>query len=488
MPQFEENRPTAEVLMFSMRAMGYSFEAAIADIIDNSISAGASQIQIGFPYSPSECYVSIIDNGYGMTPDELFNAMKYGSLGKSSVRSESDLGRFGLGLKSASLSQCRKLTVISKKKDVVSAMSWDLDLVEERRDWILIIHTAEESSHLLCYNQLDDLASGTVVIWENFDILKKDIGSNGIYSELQKLAEVAEHYLSLIFHRFINKRAGEKTARLCIRINEHLLSGYDPFLEHHKRTNQRRMIDIAVQEQPYVLPFQKDISKEDMKRLGGIDSYRTKQGFYIYRNERLIIWGTWFGRPKVELTKHARIKVDIPNTLDDLWNIDIKKQSARIPSVIRQKLTKAVDEAMDIAIRAQKYRGRVEQIDSSIDYVWERISQRDGLFTYHINRNARIFDLLQEELSSGAWQKLMMVLDEIDCSLPCQQIYLDKASNCLSDKVNESRREDVLTSAQLILPMMIANNGGDKSAAIDTLFASEPWCYFPNLRAQLIEE
>jgi len=498
MAKIMENRPTAEVLMVSMRAMGYSFEAAIADILDNSISAGASQVQIGFPYSPTDCFVTVTDNGSGMTYDELFDAMKYGSVGKGNKRAENDLGRFGLGLKSASLSQCRRLTVITKKNGVVSAMTWDLDEVEKNQDWTLIVHAPAEIMHLRNYDQLNLLESGTVVIWENFDIIQKDIGSTGIYTELQRLAEATENYLSLIFHRFLNKKPGDKVPRLSIYINEHKLTGLDPFLEHHRKTNHRRLIDIAVNDssdverhvlaQPYILPFQKDISKEDMKKLGGVESYRTRQGFYIYRNERLIIWGTWFGRHKGELTKHARIKVDIPNTLDDLWNIDIKKQSAKIPSIIKQRLTKAVDEAMDIAIRAQKYRGRLEKVDTGVEYVWDRISLRDGLFTYRINRGARIFDLLQDELTPIAWQKLTMVLDEIEGSLPCQQIYLDKASNSLDETVDDSRRNEVLASAQMILPMIMATNGGDRAAAVATLFSAEPWCDFTDMKDQFMEE
>ena len=117
MEKLRENKPTADVLMTSMRLMGYSFESAVADIIDNSISAHANQISVRFPVDPSECYVAICDNGEGMTSEELFDAMKYGSENKRDGRSSDDLGRFGLGLKSASLSQCRRLSVISKKAE-----------------------------------------------------------------------------------------------------------------------------------------------------------------------------------------------------------------------------------------------------------------------------------------------------------------------------------------------------------------------------------
>ena len=138
MDKLRENKPTADVLMTSMRAMGYSFESAVADIIDNSISAHASKISVRFPVDPAECFVAICDNGDGMTPEELFDAMKYGSENKRAGRSSDDLGRFGLGLKSASLSQCRKLSVVSKKNGTVSAFIWDLDVIEEKREWYVI--------------------------------------------------------------------------------------------------------------------------------------------------------------------------------------------------------------------------------------------------------------------------------------------------------------------------------------------------------------
>lgn len=498
MADIRENRPTANVLMFSMRAMGYTFEAAIADVIDNSISAGASIIELGFPVTPTDCFVTISDNGSGMTSDELFDAMKYGSQIKGQVRSENDLGRFGLGLKSASLSQCRRLTVISKKNDTTSAMIWDLDIVEKEKTWAIMICSSEEIKNLRNSSWLDDKTSGTIIIWENFDVLEKDIGQASLYHELQHLEDVTAKYLSLIFHRFLNRRPGEKSPRITMKVGEHTLTGLDPFLETHKKTNPRRLIEIAVPDsngveqyviaQPYILPFQKDMSKEDMNRIGGAENYRTKQGFYIYRNERLIIWGTWFGRPKGELTKHARIKVDIPNTLDDLWSIDIKKQRAKIPSVIKQRLTRAVDEAMDLAIRAQKYRGRIEKINDSVDYIWDRISLREGIYAYRINRNSRVFDLLKGHMSDEAWQRLSLVLDEIENSIPYQQIYIDKSQNSLDDTIDTSREDDVATEAALLLPTVMSLCNVDKLAAIELLFASEPFCNFPAVKEKMIAE
>jgi len=247
-------------------------------------------------------------------------------------------------------------------------------------------------------------------------------------------------------------------------------------------------VEQYVTAQPFILPFQKDMSKEDMRKIGGVENYRTKQGFYIYRNERLIIWGTWFGRPKGELTKHARIKVDISNALDDLWSIDIKKQHAKIPSIIKHRLTRAVDEAMNLAIRAQKYRGRVEKVDQHVDYIWDRISLREGIFAYRINRNSRVFDLLKGHISDEAWQRLSLVLDEIENSVPYQQIYIDKSQNSLDDTVDASREDDVAAEAALLLPTVMSFSGTDRITAIELLFASEPYCNYPSIKQKMIEE
>ena len=174
--KLKENKPTAEVLMFSMRAMGYSFESAVADVIDNSISAGAKTIQLRFPIDPIDCRIAICDDGCGMTNSELFDAMKYGSEQKSGkARDASDLGRFGLGLKSASLSQCRKLTVASKKDGNISAYIWDLDIVAKERGWYILECSPEMIAAIPYVDWLDKISSGTVVIWENFDTIEKII-------------------------------------------------------------------------------------------------------------------------------------------------------------------------------------------------------------------------------------------------------------------------------------------------------------------------
>lgn len=487
-----ENKPTADVLMNSMRAMGYSFESAVADIIDNSISADAKNIKLFFPIDPLDCYIAICDDGFGMTEEELFDAMKYGSESKRAGRDENDLGRFGLGLKAASLSQCRKLTVASKKNGIVSAFSWDLDVIEENKEW-LMVNISSDVDKIKQIDFLEKLTSGTIVVWECFDLIHK--ASNGrVYAELSKYQESVANYLSLIFHRFLNKKGAEK---LHISINNFQLEGLDPFLENHNKTNVRRLIQLPVEDsqgiermvlvQPYVLPFQKDLSAEDKKLSGGIENYRSNQGYYIYRNERLIIWGNWFGRHRDELTKHARVRVDIPNTLDDIWGIDIKKQNATIPVSIRQKLNRAVDDVMDVAVKAQKYRGRTDVSDESIDYIWLPIKTREEQHVFQINRESKIFDFIKDQVSDAVWAKLEIVLEEIENNLPYQQIYIDKAQNHIDDTVTDERLNDIEDKARMLISMAVMMGEKTKKEIIDSLFLSEPFNKYPEIKQRLLE-
>lgn len=487
MDNLRENKPTADILMTSMRAMGYTFESAIADIVDNSISALAKKVYIKFPIDPIDCYVAICDDGFGMNKEELFDAMKYGSEQKRDNRSSNDLGRFGLGLKAASLSQCRRLTVASKKNGEISAYIWDLDVILEKKNWYMIECSANQISQIKHISWLDNLDTGTIVLWENFDVIEKSSGN--VYAELSKLQETTSDYLSLIFHRYLNKSGNNK---ISIKINNFELVGLDPFLENHNKTNVRRKIEIPIADstgiermvivQPYVLPFQKDLSAEDKKLSGGLENYRSKQGFYVYRNERLIVWGTWFGRHRDELTKYARIRVDIPNTLDDIWGIDIKKQNAKIPSMIKVRLTRAVDEAMDIAVKAQKFRGRIEKVEDEIDYIWDRIKGRGDNFTYKINRNSKIFNLIHNSVSDEVWSQFDMVLEEIENSIPYQQIYIDKSQNKVDEEIDDERIAEIKAKAEMLLKMAISFGGSSKEDAIEELFKAEPFNHYPQLK------
>ena len=167
---YETLEPRADILMTAIRSIGYTFESALADIIDNSISSGASNIHINFS-SISPAYISILDDGCGMNLDELRQAMKYGSKDVREKREKEDLGRFGLGLKTASLSQCKRLTVISKKDGHIYGARWDLDIIQNKQAWVLEVLSETEveeaypRSTFIPLRDLQTYETGTIVLW-----------------------------------------------------------------------------------------------------------------------------------------------------------------------------------------------------------------------------------------------------------------------------------------------------------------------------------
>lgn len=486
MAEYKSNIPQAEFLMGAMRSMGYSFEAAIADIIDNSISADARNISIRFPKEPLNCTVTILDDGIGMEKETLFRSMKYGSFSSEEQRSENDLGRFGLGMKAASLSQCKVLTVASKQNGIISAYQWNYDLILHKKEWLVIELNDAEILQLYGIEGLTAYQTGTLIIWEKFDALEKSFGD--IFTSLNEYKIKIIDYLSLIFHRYLND---ENDKRINISVNNLELKGLDPFLEKHKKTNFRQEFKLAIKDshgierfisvQPFVLPYQKDLTKSDLDSLGGIANLRTKQGFYIYRNRRLIIWGTWFGLPRNELTKNARIRVDIPNTLDDIWNIDIKKQNASIPKSIKNSLTSAVREIMEFSVKIQNHRGRIARIDDGMDYIWNRVEGREAKFMYTINRDSCIFSLLKDHIDDESMNRFEMVLEEIERSVPYQQIYIDISQNIVDETDDSERLKDIENKGIMWVKHVIDFGELTAKQSIDQLFKSEPFCKHPEM-------
>lgn len=489
MAKTKKNIPKADSLMGSMRSIGYTFESAIADIIDNSISAHAKNIQLSFPTEASNCYVSIMDDGIGLTKEELFNAMRYGSTACEDTRSDDDLGRFGLGLKAASLSQCRILSVVSKKNGKTSAFQWNYNHILKSGEWDLIILSKEEQKILPNYNVFKEQANGTLVVWQDFDVIDKT--TNGqIYTTLCAYKETVSDYISLIFHRFLNAH------HLHIKLNQLDIEGLDPFLDYKKeKVTRQKVINLAIKDsngierivkvQPVILPFYKDLTKKDIKLLGGEENLRIKQGYYIYRNDRLIIWGTWFGLQRSELTKNARIRVDFPNSLDDIWKIDIKKQNASIPLQIRNSLKRAVTEAMNLSVKQQTHRGRKDNVEEKLDLIWNRIRCRDNQFAYEINRDSQFLNLIKQKLTDDDMDYLEMFIEEVERNLPVQQIYIDRANNQYTENVVDNRDSDLKQKAIIMAQTALQHSNKSLNEVISIILSSEPFCYSKNLEAEL---
>ncbi len=489
--------PKASTLMGSLRSMGYSFESAVADVVDNSISAHAQNVRILFPTNPmDELAVGILDDGDGMSADVLFEAMRYGCFSAEEDRSEDDLGRFGMGMKSASLSQCRCLTVVSYDNKNLNGFTWDYNHIIETQDWMIQELSIKEIDLLPYIDSFKEQGKGTLVIWQDFDVISNSSGGQ-VYSTLVDLRISLENYLALIYHRFLS---GVGNSRLHLFINELDIKPLDPFLEQHPKTTIKKEIELDIKDssgkermifvRPFVLPFATDLKEKDKHLIGGIENLRAKQGFYIYRNKRLIIWGTWFGmKQRAELTKNARIRVDIPNSLDDIWSIDIKKQQASIPKQILHRLKKAVEDALDFSVRQQSYRGRTKKVNDDIDYIWDRKEGRNNTIFYLINRESKLFQFVREKMSEEDYGYLEMLLTEIENNLPIQQLYIDKSNECVSvPEETDERFDDVYQMAVTLASTMMNIRSDGWEAIVNDLMNSEPWCKYPKIKDKLLKE
>ena len=491
------NIPKASILMGSLRSIGYTFGAAVADIIDNSITAQSTEVRVLFPRHPDEpLAIGILDNGVGMSNERLFEAMRYGSTAPESEREGNDLGRFGMGMKSASLSQCRVLTVVSFDENKSrSAYKWDYSYIKEKEDWIVQELTQEETDALPYIDMLNNQQCGTLVLWQDFDMLSKS--SDGlVYTALSELKPLLEKDLGLIFHKFLTPSFG--SVPLKIYINYQQVEPLDPFLENHPRTTRKKEITIAVKDsqgeeqtiriKPFVLPYATHLTAEDKKKIGGVENLRAKQGFYVYRNKRLIIWGSWFNlKPRAELTKNARVRVDIPNSLDDIWGIDIKKRSAKIPKNILNQLKRSVEEALEFSEKQQSYRGRRRKAQEDIDYIWDRVEGRDNAFYYKINRESKLYQYVKGNMSEEDFGYLETLIKEIEKNVPIHQMYIDKANNEISEDEEEGRYDEVYNLAITMASSAIRLSTKEPDEIIENLMKSEPFCRFSKLNDDLKE-
>lgn len=481
------NIPQADMLMGSMRSMGYSFEGAVADVIDNSITAKCSVVKMLFPKTPLDTIaVGILDDGCGMTGGELFEAMRYGASSEDE-RAENDLGRFGLGLKSASMSQCRILTAISKTLDsTFVGYSWDFNYIKRKKNWIIKELSPNEIKDIPYFHQFESYDQGTLIVWQDFDFLSKASGGM-VYEMLNKLKDKVGKYCSLIFHRFLDKKSSK---HIEMWINNSELEPLDPFLESHPKTTRKKERIIAIEDstgierqisiRPFVLPFLNDQTDKDKILMGGVEKMRAMQGFYIYRNMRLIIWGTWFNmKLRSELTKYARIRVDIPNSLDDIWRIDIKKQNAVIPQRILNQLHSTILEAMDISEKKETHRGRKQKVDENIDYIWDRMEGRNDHFYYQINRDSRLYQYVKENMDETSFQFMEILLNEIERNIPTQQMYIDRANDVIEDVQEDNREDDILQLSITMVDTLINIRHMAPDEAIKSIQNSEPFVKFP---------
>ncbi|MGO5463119.1 ATP-binding protein [Bifidobacterium animalis] len=442
-------------LMESMRSVGYDLKTAVADIIDNSIAADARNIDIYYHDYGEEPFIAIIDDGNGMNRETAIRAMQLAGNNTTSERSAQDLGRFGLGLKTASLSQGRSLTLTSLQHGNAVAFRWDLDRIAQSKSWALEELRGAEIAQTLPQKVQDALptAHGTSVLWRNLDRLNSIFGKS--VEDLDRAMSDLADYLGWVFHRYLHPYAEDPVAQIHIRINEVDVPQRDPFLVDNpavQATPPQRIGQTNAVLYGYTLPYQNRLTKKDRSLLGlaeerGKTLFDT-QGFYIYRAYRLITWGGWYRMMKrSELNKLCRVRIDIPNTLDAQWALDIKKSTATPPKVVRDYMRRFANSLAKPSRRVQQYRGRKTSTDPQAR-MWELIQGRDNKFRYEINQNNPYVEVFTETLNPSQRRSFERMLESLAATLPYEDMQtrfaMDErtsASDALDEQLRTNARE-----------------------------------------------
>jgi hypothetical protein len=403
--------PSASRLMASLRDLGYELPQAVAELIDNSIDADATEVDVDLRFDGVDSWLRVVDNGHGMTGPALDESMRFGS---SRDYRAGSLGGFGLGLKTASFSQCRRLSIASRRSPErrrIEVRRWDLDEIDTIDDWLLERVAVPDAPELV----VDPLAdhAGTVVLWESLDrvLLYRNPGGGHAENAMNSLRAELEQHLSMVFHRFL---AGEarREIPLTIRVNGDALEPWDPYaraedftrelptttldLPHEGRTHQ-----VVVR--PYLLPSQQRFSTPEAHRVaGGARKWNRQQGLYIYREDRLIQSGGWNRlRTQDEHTKLARIGIDLPREADELFGVNVSKMRVTLPESLRPALR-----ALATAVTSQaqeNYRERNEKPERTTDSKPASAATLAALFDIDADfiPRARVVELLRSTLADA---------------------------------------------------------------------------------------
>lgn len=413
--------PVPSILVESLRDIGYSLNSALADVIDNSIAANATEVKI-FAIPGDDFRIAIIDNGEGLSREKLKQAMRLGSSDPRQERELNDLGRFGLGLKTASFSQCRRLTVLSRTdREKGAAFTWDLDFISREHQWDLIEELDLQAIPFA--NQME--GAGTLVIWEKLDRLTGVRGSGKV--DYDRILSEAGNYLGLVFHRYLSGERGLK--KLTIELNRRALVPIDPFNTSHPATQvgQAEVICPGVEMQAFTLPHRSHYtSEQEFDYFGLPGGYLKNQGVYLYRAKRLIMYGTWFGlSKKTALTQLSRVKIDIALNQDEMWKIDVKKVSAQMPEIVRERLRTLIRSIGAPSRRV--YRRRATRLTSDEQFPAWVVDKVGDKNRYRINREHPSVRYLQELLDSRDKLYLDAALRFIEAQLPVESLFYDFA-------------------------------------------------------------
>jgi len=485
--------PRAGAMLESLRGLGYTTAAALADIIDNSISADATEVRVDFVWNGSASRIAVLDDGHGLADAELESAMTLGDKSPLDERATADLGRFGMGLKTASFSQCRRLTVASVKQgNTLACLRWDLDALASNPNagWLLFEGPAAGSEEFLM--PMSQRASGTLVLWEKLDRI---VSGGYTVDDYNDLIDRVQAHLAMVFHRMLEG----PHARLRILLNGRTVAPWDPFMSKHAAKPwhspiQRKHTDAGpIEIECHVLPHRDKLTPAAFEAGAGPEGWTAQQGFYVYRNERLLVAGGWLGLGqgrawnRDEALRLARIRLDIPNTADAAWKIDIRKSTARPPVALRGWLTQFAEETRNRARRVFAYRGSPTPGigGAPIEQAW-RVENTQSGTRYRIDDHHPAVAAVLE--GSGAMLPIVKaMLRVIEETVPVQRIWLDTAENRETPRNGFAGEpsDAVIGVLRTLFDDMVGRKGMSPENARRALLSTEPFQNFPALIAAL---
>ena len=428
MGRIEQLNPQPKNQIKTLQRIGYDLNAAIGDIVDNSIAADAKNISI---YSPPQerPTISIIDDGHGMNEKELLENMRIACKNPNDERNSKDLGRFGSGMKTASFSVANVLTVVSKSKNSkLCACRYDIDLIVKNNRWDVEILTLNEIRELdEVSKKLLEGTPGTQVIWSELPRYDSLRSAEEVEQELAIDVVNIKKYVALYFHRFMTGKN-----KISFNVNGQKLIPIDPFLIGEKGytegpSDSQRSAGGKIDVKVHILPHHTKLSPEKLDEMGGVDEIAKKQGFYIFRGKRLIVEGGWLNLAKSsQLGKLARIQVDVPTSMDEILSTDVKKQTFQLPGKIRHLFKRMISSPVNISKRKYTYRGKTEEANDFWDI---KEDKREKKITYEIKvSNKKLIDLVNK-LKKENRKYLIGYLKKLSEFLPVNHIYNSMSSN-----------------------------------------------------------
>lgn len=433
-----DNPPDASSVLQAARSFGkYDLAAALSDLIDNSIFAKADTINIDCNWLSGNPEIRIRDNGCGMTTKTLKDAMRLVCKNPADVRDPADLGRFGMGMKTASFSQSKCLTVVSSQNGRTCGFRWD---TEKMKGWSMEELNAAEIGKVSSLGANGE--NGTEVVWNKIDRLPED------EDKFNEVIVEAESSIALTFHRFIKPSRGNP---LKIEINGVEVPSVDPFCRNNPATQKLgkeerfKVGDGDIAMTTYILPHFSKLSEGEYERLAGEEGYIKNQGFYVYRNRRLIVHGTWFKLARHEdMSRLARVMVDVPNSLDDVWRINLDKTDIQLPPVLKKRLRALIDKIKGNSFRVYRSKGTRIDRGNAVAPVWQRQVNRERI-RYEVDLSHPVIEQLIDSLGEDAAGGVRHALSLVENTLPVDIFHSDLTDRPNSVVQNDSDPEKMVS-------------------------------------------